>query len=86
MISKYVEFVPELVEFVSKLIGIIPKMPLIFPIKAMRKPANFEKTCETTALDLTWRVLIGGLCHTPRMLFIGSRNQLHFGRFLGFVV
>ena len=30
-------------------------------LKAVRKPANFEKTCETTALELTWRVLIGDL-------------------------
>ena len=54
-------------------------------LKAMRKPAKFEKTCETTALAMAWHSLIGGLCHTPRMLFIGSRNQLHFGCFLGFV-
>ena len=51
----------------------------------MRKPANFEKTCETTALDLTWRVLIGDLDHTPRMLLFGAADPLHFGRFLGFV-
>ena len=37
-------------------------------LKAVRKPANFEKTCEFYLRAQTWRVLIGSLCHTPRML------------------
>ena len=52
-------------------------------IKALRKPAKLGKTCETSALAVAWRVLIGDLDYTPRMLFIGSRNPLQIGRFSG---
>ena len=52
-------------------------------IKAMIKPANFDKTCEYYSVGTALPVLIGDLVFTPRMLFIGSRNPLQIGRFRG---
>ena len=49
-------------------------------IQTCQKVKGHEKTCETTALALMWRVLIGDLDYTPRMLlFLGSITNSNIG-------